>query len=79
MPSASDLCSMYNKEELIKEFISTVTRNVEVAARHGDKHENVDIPLGLIKADVKQPLKDAFPDCKIKWKWFIQCYEIRWA
>ena len=79
MPSASDLRSMYNKDELLSEFISTVTIKVEVAARHGDKHENIDVPLGLKKADIEQPLKNAFPECKVTWKWFIQSYEIRWV
>ena len=79
MPTASDLRSMYNKDELLSEFISTVTIKVEVAARHGDKHENIDVPLGLKKADIEQPLKNAFPQCKVVWKWFIQCYRIQWA
>ena len=79
MPTATELCAMYNKDELINEFISMVTIKVEVAARHGDKHENVDIPAGLTKADIEQPLKNAFPECKVAWRWFIQSYEIRWA
>jgi hypothetical protein len=79
MPTATELCAMYNKDELINEFINMVTIKVEVAARHGDKHENVDIPAGLTKADIEQPLKNAFPECKVAWRWFIQSYEIRWA
>ena len=70
---------MYNKEQLIAEFIDTVIKNIEVAAKHGEKYENVDVPMGLTKADIEQPLKDAFPECKVEWKWFIQCYRIQWA
>ena len=65
MPTAADLCSMYNKEELIKEFINVVIRNVEGAAKYGAKYENVDIPNGLTRADVEIPLKNAFPECKV--------------
>ena len=79
MPTATDLCSMYNKEELIKEFIKTVTINVEVAARHGAKYENVDVPQGLKRSDIEAPLCNAFPECKVKWMWFIQSYRIQWA
>ena len=70
---------MYNKEQLIAEFIDTVIKNIEVAAKHGEKYENVDVPQGLMKADIEQPLKNAFPQCKVVWKWFIQCYRIQWA
>ena len=79
MPTASDLCSMYDKGELIKEFIDRTIITIEISAKHGEKYENVDIPMGLTRVDVELPLKKAFPDCKVKWKWFIQSYRIQWA
>ena len=70
---------MYDKNELISEFISQTIRAVEVCARRGEKYENVDVPHGLTRADVELPLQNAFPECKVEWKWFIQSYRIRWA
>jgi len=69
---------MYDKEKLIKEFLDIVIRNVEGAAKHGANYENVDVPDGLTRADVEPLLKNAFPECDVKWKWFIQSYQIRW-
>lgn len=79
MPSASELCNLYDKEELIKEFIETVTIDIERSAKHGEKYENIDVPSGLTRKDVELPLQKAFPDCKVSWKWFIQSYRIQWA
>jgi hypothetical protein len=79
MPSASDLCKLFNKELYIEEFIETVIKDIELQARHGEKYTNVDIPSGLTRADIEEPLKNAFPECSVKWKWFIQTYRIRWA
>ena len=79
MPTASDLCKLFNKESYIEEFIETVIRDVELHARHGEKYKHVDIPTGLTRKDVEEPLKKAFPECKVSWKWFIQSYRIRWA
>jgi hypothetical protein len=79
MPSASELCNLYNKQELIEEFIKVTTRDVEQAAKQGGKYANVDISTGLTRTDVETSLINAFPECKVKWKWFIQSYRIQWA
>ena len=79
MPSASDLCKLYDKESLIKEFIEGTIRDIEMEARHGEKYKNIDIPIGLKCQDIEAPLIKAFPECKVSWKWFLQCYQIRWA
>ena len=79
MPSAAHLCNLYNKEELIKEFIEGVIKDIELDAKHGEKYKNVDVPIGLTRKNIEIPLKNAFPDCKISWKWFIQSYRIQWA
>jgi hypothetical protein len=79
MPTASELCNLYSKEKYINDFIEETITNVELNARHGEKYTNVDVPSGLTRADIEAPLKNAFPECKITWKWFIQSYRIRWA
>jgi hypothetical protein len=79
MPSASDLCKLYSKDALIKEFIDGVILSVERSAKCGDRYECVDVPLGLTRKDIEIHLQKAFPDCKISWKWFLQCYQIKWA
>ena len=79
MPSASDLCKLYDKESLLTDFIEDVIRNIELEAKHGEKYKNVDVPTGLTRKDIEPLLKNTFPDCKVSWKWFIQSYEIRWA
>ena len=79
MPSASELCKLYNKEGLISEFINDAIKDIELHARHEEKYKNIDIPTNLTRQDVEEPLKNAFPECSVKWKWFIQSYRIRWA
>ena len=79
MPTASELCNLYSKEKHLTDFIEETITNVELNARHGEKYTNVDVPNGLTRADIEGPLKNAFPECKITWKWFIQSYRIRWA
>jgi hypothetical protein len=79
MPSASDLCKLYSREALIKEFINGVILSVERSAKCGDTYECVDVPLGLTRKDIEIPLQNEFPECKVTWEWFIQCYKIRWV
>ena len=79
MPTASDLCKLFNKESYIEEFIETIIKDVELHARHGEKYKYVDVPTGLMRKDIEEPLKNAFPECSVKWEWFIQSYRIRWA
>lgn len=79
MPTASDLCNLYNKETYISEFIATTILAVERSARYGTTYEIVDVPSCLTRNDIEIPLRNAFPDCKISWKWFIQSYKIKWA
>jgi hypothetical protein len=79
MPTASELCNLYSKEKHLTDFIEETITNVELNARHGEKYTNVDVPNGLTRTDIELPLKNAFPECKVTWKWFIQSYRIRWA
>jgi hypothetical protein len=79
MPTATELCNLYNKEELIEEFIKVTIRDIEVIAKQGGKYANIDIPTGLTRKDIEAPLINAFPECKVKWRWFIQSYRIQWA
>ena len=79
MPSATELRGLYNKKLLIQMFISETVATVELNAKQGEKYVNVDVPHGLTRADIENILIEEFPECKIKWKWFIQSYRIRWA
>ena len=79
MPSASELSKLYDKEAYIKTFISHTVTDIEGIAKQGSKRAVVDVPAGLTRADIEGPLKEAFPDCKIAWGWFIQSYRISWA
>jgi hypothetical protein len=79
MPSATELRGLYRKEVLVQAFITETVAAVELAAKQGEKYVNVDVPSGLIRADVDEVLVKEFPECKVKWKWFIQSYRIRWA
>ena len=78
MPSAADLANLYSKKAHINDFIQETIKEVELNARHGCKTTIVDIPDGLTRTDVEDKLKETFPDCSIKWKWFIQSYKISW-
>jgi len=78
MPSADDLTKLYDKESLISQFIDETTREVELIAKQGRKIIFIDVPEGLARTDVDDPLRKSFPGCRIKWKWFFQSYRISW-
>lgn len=79
MPSATELLNLYSKKGHIDDFIEETIKHVELNARHGCKTTKIDIPEGLTRTDVEGTLKETFPGCTIKWKWFIQSYEITWG
>jgi len=79
MPSAVELTKLYSKERHIEEFITESIREVELNARNGCKKAVIDVPRFLTRSDVEVPLKEAFPGCKVEWKWFIQCYKVSWV
>lgn len=78
MPSADELTKLYDKKTHINDFIEETTKEVELHAKHGGKSTFVDVPVVLTRAEVEGPLREAFPGCKIKWKWFLQSYKISW-
>lgn len=78
MPSASELLSLYNREEYIKKFIDTTIYDVEELAKNGSSYTYIDVPSGLKRFHIDIPLREAFPGCKITWKWFLQSYQVSW-
>jgi hypothetical protein len=78
MPSADELRCLFSKECVIEDFIASATREIEFAAKIGNKYESVKVPDTLTMKEGETILKETFKDCKITWELFSRFYRISW-
>jgi hypothetical protein len=79
MPSAEDLRTVSDSYDPVDDFLSTATRQIELAARSGITYEYIDVPGNLTREKVKAALIGNFPNCRIDKVWFVNCFKVSWA
>ena len=75
MPSATELRSLCQVDTFINDAVDTVLRT----ARLGEICHILEVPVCIPMAVAKERLILAFPECKIRQKWFTRYYEICWT
>ena len=79
MPTAEELRAISGNYDAEEDFIRIVNRNIDLAARTGATLELVDVPSNLTRAQAKKILESNFPNCRITFGWWTNCFKVSWA
>ena len=78
MRLAEELRAYADKEAMEEDFVRQANRAIEYAAHMGYKSEVVTIPVTMPSANARALLEKEYPNCRITWRWWSNCFKVSW-